>query len=67
MRSYDINNEGLEVILLALQIFDKHGHKYPSIVQEKHYAIAQRMTRELLLLASELSAGEDEDGEDSGD
>jgi hypothetical protein len=67
MRSYDINNEGLEVILLALQILEKQGYKYPSIVKESHYAIAQRMTRELLLLASELNAEEDEDGGDSGD
>ena len=50
MEEYSIPNGGLEVLLLALQIFEKYGYKYPSIVKEEHYKIALKMQRELLLI-----------------
>lgn len=50
MEEYNIPNGGLEVLLLALQIFEKYGYKYPSIVKEEHYKIALKMQRELLLI-----------------
>ena len=53
MEKYNLPEGGLEVLLLALQVFEKYGSKYPSIVNEEHYRIANRMTRELLLLGTE--------------
>lgn len=50
MEEYSIPEGGLEVLLLALQIFEKYGYKYPSIVNEEHYKIASKMQRELLLI-----------------
>lgn len=50
MEEYNIPEGGLEVLLLALQIFEKYGYKYPSIVNETHYKIASKMQRELLLI-----------------
>ena len=31
MKEYKIPEGGLEVLLLALQVFEKYGFKYPSI------------------------------------
>ena len=53
MEEYKIPKGGLEVLLLALQVFEKYGYKYPSIVNEEHFKIAKTIQRELLLLGTE--------------
>mgnify|MGYP003112097510 CR=1 FL=1 len=58
MKEYKIPEGGLEVLLLALQVFEKYGFKYPSIVTEEHYKIAGDIQRELLLIGAE--SGKDE-------
>ena len=69
MQSYLLKNEDLEVILLALQIFEKHGRKYPGIVRDEHFAIANRMTRELLIASAytEKQKKEDNNGTTNAD
>jgi len=52
MAKYELPEGGLEVLLLALQVFEKYGSKYPSIVMEHHYAIAGKIQRELLLIGA---------------
>jgi hypothetical protein len=66
MKNYVLPKEGLEVLLLALQIFEKQGSKYPSIVTEEHFAIARRMTRELLIITTTLTKGKEDDANDNG-
>jgi hypothetical protein len=50
MDNYDIPEGGLEVLLLALQIFEKYGSKYPTIITDEHYYLASKIQRELLLI-----------------
>jgi hypothetical protein len=52
MDKYELPEGGYEVLLLALQIFEKYGYKYPSIVNEEHYVVANKIARELLLLGA---------------
>jgi hypothetical protein len=66
MKNYVLPKEGLEVLLLALQIFEKQGSKYPSIVTEEHFAIAQKMTRELLVMTTTLTEGRENDTNENG-
>lgn len=61
MKNYVLPEEGLEVLLLALQILEKQGYKYPGIVTEEHFKIAQRMTRELLVMTTTLTEGREND------
>ncbi len=49
MDRYDLPDGGIEVILLALQVFEKYGYKYPSIVRDEHYSLARKIQRDLLL------------------
>jgi|TARA_R100001530_G_C4321425_1_gene155943 hypothetical protein len=58
MEEYKIPKGGLEVLLLALQVFEKYGFKYPSIVTDEHFKIASKMQRELLLIGTEGGNGE---------
>tara|TARA_R100001463_G_scaffold14733_1_gene38652 strand:+ start:6908 stop:7093 length:186 start_codon:yes stop_codon:yes gene_type:complete len=53
MADYKVSKEGLEVLLLALQIFEKYGYKYPSIVKEEHYKLANLIQTDLLLIGVE--------------
>ena len=53
MAEYKLPEKGIEVLLLALEIFEKHGYKYPSIVKEEHYKIASKIQRDLLLVGVE--------------
>jgi len=53
MAKYELPEGGLEVLLLALQVFEKYGSKYPSIVMEHHYKIANTIQRELLLIGAD--------------
>lgn len=53
MDNYTIPEGGLEVLLLALQVFEKYGKKYPNIVTDKHFYLASKMARELLLVGVE--------------
>lgn len=66
MKNYVLPEEGLEVLLLALQIFEKQGSKYPGIVTEEHFAIAKRMTRELLVMTTTLTEGRENDTNENG-
>jgi hypothetical protein len=50
MDNYKIPDGGLEVLLLALQVFEKYGKKYPSIVTDNHFYLASKMARDLLLI-----------------
>ena len=50
MDNYTIPEGGLEVLLLALQVFEKYGRKYPSIVTDEHFYLASKMARDLLLV-----------------
>lgn len=50
MDNYTIPEGGLEVLLLALQVFEKYGSKYPSIVTDNHFYLASKMARDLLLV-----------------
>lgn len=45
---YTLANEELEVLLMALEIFNKYGFKYPNIVKERHFEIAKIVQKELL-------------------
>mgnify|MGYP003115148360 CR=1 FL=1 len=53
MADYKVSKEGVEVLLIALQIFEKYGYKYPSIVTDEHLKIANRIQRDLLLVGVE--------------
>ena len=67
MQSYELPEEGLEVLLLALQILEKHGNKYPSIVTEEHFKIANRMVRELLIMTTtRTTKGRENDTNENG-
>jgi len=63
MDRYDLPDGGIEVLLLALQVFEKYGYKYPSIVRDEHYALASRIQRDLLLIGVE---SQNESGNESG-
>lgn len=59
MAKYELPDGGLEVLLLALQVFEKYGSKYPSIVMKHHYVIAEKIQRELLLIGANGGKTED--------
>tara|TARA_R100000406_G_scaffold94993_1_gene88126 strand:- start:1471 stop:1665 length:195 start_codon:yes stop_codon:yes gene_type:complete len=57
---YGLPEGGVEVLLLALQVFEKYGYKYPSIVKDKHYSIASKIQRDLLLLGVDEAKQDEE-------
>ena len=59
MAKYALPEGGLEVLLLAIEILDKYGYKYPSIVTEDHYKLADQIKRELLLIGAEDGKAKD--------
>ena len=60
MAKYALPKGGLEVLLLAIEILDKYGYKYSSIVTEDHYKLADQIKRELLLIGAEDGKTKDE-------
>lgn len=57
---YGLPEGGVEVLLLALQVFEKYGYKYPSIVKDEHYSIASKIQRDLLLLGVDEARQDEE-------
>tara|TARA_Y100000401_G_C8312507_1_gene220594 strand:+ start:420 stop:623 length:204 start_codon:yes stop_codon:yes gene_type:complete len=53
---YTLTNEELEVLLMALEVFNKYGFKYPNIVKEHHFDIAKGIQKELLTRSTDGEA-----------
>tara|TARA_B100001939_G_scaffold325027_1_gene317458 strand:+ start:456 stop:656 length:201 start_codon:yes stop_codon:yes gene_type:complete len=53
---YTLNQGELEVLLMALEVFNKYGFKYPNIVKEHHYKIAKGIQEELLIRSTDGEA-----------
>jgi|TARA_R100000995_G_C3419898_1_gene93393 hypothetical protein len=53
---YTLPSGGVEVLLMALEVFEKYGYKYPSIVKEHHYVIAKSIQQNLLLRSTDGEA-----------
>jgi len=45
---YKLPDGGLEVIMMALAMLEKFGHKFPNIIKGKHYQIASVIYQDLL-------------------
>tara|TARA_B100000287_G_C20278137_1_gene640882 strand:+ start:426 stop:626 length:201 start_codon:yes stop_codon:yes gene_type:complete len=53
---YTLNQGELEVLLMALEVFNKYGFKYPNIVKEHHFNIAKGIQEELLIRSTDGEA-----------
>ena len=53
MYKWIANDRKINTVLKALQVFEKQGYKYPSIISEQEINESDEIRRELLLVKAE--------------
>tara|TARA_R100000353_G_scaffold175141_1_gene144690 strand:+ start:620 stop:811 length:192 start_codon:yes stop_codon:yes gene_type:complete len=55
MYKWNVSDRKINVMLKSLQVFEKYGYKYPSVISQQDINEGDEIRRELTLIQSERS------------